>query len=238
MDTVLNFIVDAGSVLKDFNTISVIFRLLLTVLLTGLIGIERSRKGRTAGMRTHILVGLGACIASLIGLYINDVYATGDVSRIAAQVISGIGFLGAGTIMVRNHSTVKGLTTAAGIWAVGTIGIAIGYGFYVVGIMGAIIVHTITKKDSFIERIAHKNINEFIVYIEFLNSREINETISEIKKLGISINSIVLNHTKTNVEDGIGAEINMNLDNDVEDIDEVIKEINNLENVNFAVLIN
>ena len=100
--------------LIDFNALSITVRLILALLLGGLIGMERGRHGRAAGMRTHVLVCIGACMTALVGLFMSDV---ADSTRIAAQVISGIGFLGAGTIMIRNQSVITGLTTAAGLWA-------------------------------------------------------------------------------------------------------------------------
>ena len=112
------------------TTEQIILRLFLAVLTGGLIGTERGRHGRAAGMRTHILVCLGATITAMTGIYVDSVMQNGDVMRLAAQVISGIGFLGAGMIVPKNGSIVKGLTTAAGVWATATIGIALGYGFY------------------------------------------------------------------------------------------------------------
>ncbi len=126
--------------LVEFNVWSIVFRVVLSALLGGLIGSERGRHGRAAGMRTHILVCLGSAITSLTGLYaVETLGYTGDVFRISAQVISGIGFLGAGTILVRNRSIVTGLTTAAGMWATASIGIAVGYGFYVGAIAAALL---------------------------------------------------------------------------------------------------
>ncbi len=122
-------------VLNGFNMWSILARVVLASIFGGLIGSERGRHGRAAGMRTHILVCLGSAITAMTGLYaVETLNYTGDVFRISAQVISGIGFLGAGTILVRNRSIVTGLTTAAGMWATASIGIALGYGFY----MGAI----------------------------------------------------------------------------------------------------
>ncbi|MBP3435663.1 MAG: MgtC/SapB family protein [Clostridia bacterium] len=126
--------------LVGFNVWSIIFRVVLAALLGGLIGSERGRHGRAAGMRTHILVCLGSAITSLTGLYaVETLGYTGDVFRISAQVVSGIGFLGAGTILVRNRSIVTGLTTAAGMWATASIGIAVGYGFYVGAIAASLL---------------------------------------------------------------------------------------------------
>ena len=114
--------------LSDADSIQ---RLLLTTVLAGAIGYERERHGRAAGFRTHILVGVGSCLTMLTGLYLMDALAgkaAVDPTRIAAQVISGIGFLGAGTIL-RFRASVRGLTTAASLWAVGGVGLAAGAGF-------------------------------------------------------------------------------------------------------------
>lgn len=117
--------------LRQFNFLTVLLRLFLAFLFGGCVGMERERRGRTAGLRTHILVCLGACLTILCGVYI--VEATGldsDPLRIGAQVISGIGFLGAGTIMMTRQNHIKGLTTAAGLWTTAAIGLALGCGFY------------------------------------------------------------------------------------------------------------
>ncbi|MDP3703311.1 MAG: MgtC/SapB family protein [Candidatus Omnitrophota bacterium] len=106
-------------------------RLLLITLLAGVVGFERERHGRAAGFRTHILVGIGSCLVMLTGIYLMDDLAGRaeiDPTRLAAQVISGIGFLGAGTIL-RFRASVLGLTTAASLWATAGIGVAVGAGF-------------------------------------------------------------------------------------------------------------
>ena len=109
----------------------IILRLVLSVILSGLIGLERQMHRRTAGLRTHILVCLGSCLVMLTSLYIFDIYknvVSLDPARIAAGVITGIGFLGAGTI-IREKEGVRGLTTAASLWVVAGIGLAVGCGF-------------------------------------------------------------------------------------------------------------
>ncbi|MCX5700236.1 MAG: MgtC/SapB family protein [Candidatus Omnitrophica bacterium] len=109
----------------------IIMRLVLTVVLSGLIGFERQLHKRTAGLRTHILVALGSCLIMLTSIYVFDIYrgiANVDPARIAAGVITGIGFLGAGTI-IREREGIKGLTTAASLWVVAGIGLACGCGF-------------------------------------------------------------------------------------------------------------
>jgi len=114
------------------NDTEIIIRLLLSLILSGLIGLERQMHRRTAGLRTHILVSLGSCLIMLTSLYIFDIYKNEvplDPARIAAGVITGIGFLGAGAI-IRDREGVKGLTTAASLWVVAGIGLATGCGFY------------------------------------------------------------------------------------------------------------
>ena len=116
----------------------VLLRLVLASLCGGLIGVERGMKGQAAGSRTFSLVCMGAALAMLTNGYIFKHLAggAGDVTRMAAQVISGIGFLGAGTIMMTSHNHVKGLTTAAALWVTAAVGNAIGCGFYLGGLAG------------------------------------------------------------------------------------------------------
>lgn len=113
--------------------IQTIYRLIMAAVLSGLIGLERETHARAAGLRTHILVCVGSTLIMLTSMHIFDIYrglANVDPARIAAQVISGIGFLGAGTIM-RFRASVRGLTTAASLWAAAGIGLAVGSGFYI-----------------------------------------------------------------------------------------------------------
>ncbi len=119
--------------LYEFNDVTALIRLLLALVASAVLGMERTRKLRPAGMRTYMLVCIGACSTMLGGIYLYETYGPGfDPARLAAQVISGIGFIGAGTIMVTPHHKVKGLTTAAGLWAVACLGINIGIGNYVI----------------------------------------------------------------------------------------------------------
>ncbi|TXN21005.1 MgtC/SapB family protein [Methylobacterium sp. WL9] len=120
------------------SNLEILSRLMLAAVLSGLIGVERERLLWAAGLRTHMLVGVGACLIVIVSAYgFSDALGAPNVvldpSRIAAQVVSGIGFLGAGTILLRGE-VVKGLTTAASLWAVAAIGLAVGSGLYVAGI--------------------------------------------------------------------------------------------------------
>lgn len=123
------FDLDLISVLDEANIYSSFFKILFAVLCGGIIGIERGKHGSQAGLRTHILVCIGSTLSSLVGLYGYSQFG-GDPFRVAAQVVSGVGFLGAGMIIVKSNNVVTGLTTAAGMWTTALIGISLGYGFY------------------------------------------------------------------------------------------------------------
>ena len=130
------------TIVNDINSLDItfgnaIFRLLLSMMLGVIVGAERMRKGQIAGVRTFALISMGSCLAMLLSIYVPQEYLglkNGDPGRIAAQVISGIGFLGAGAI-IQMKGSVRGLTTAAGIWMVATIGMAVGVGMYLVSVV-------------------------------------------------------------------------------------------------------
>lgn len=128
--------------LRQLNIWSMMLRVLCAMAAGGLVGFEREKKGRPAGFRTYMLVALGAALTIMLSQYLNLMFEGSwkeisdslgiktDVSRLGAQVINGVGFLGAGTIIVTGRREVKGLTTAAGLWASACMGLAIGAGFY------------------------------------------------------------------------------------------------------------
>ena len=157
-----------------------IIRLTLSVVVGVLIGSERAKHGRAAGMRTHALVALGACLTSLMSIYVSEILGTGgDVMRISAQVISGIGFLGAGMIIIKNNDIITGLTTAAGVWTTGIIGIAIGYGFY----LGAIITTVLFLISIIIfTRFEKQKRSTEIVYVEVDDLYKTNQTMDKISE--------------------------------------------------------
>jgi putative Mg2+ transporter-C (MgtC) family protein len=170
--------------LHEVNVWSAGFRVLLALLLGGLIGLERGRHGRAAGLRTHILVCVGAAVAALVGLYSCQVLSLGgDAMRIGAQVISGIGFLGVGTILVRNRDKVTGLTTAAGLWATACIGLAVGVGFYSVALFAFLAVSLTMSLLIYLERAIKCKEIEYSCYIEITDAEDFNPLYNEIKPL-------------------------------------------------------
>lgn len=125
----------------------IVFRLFLACVLGGIVGFERERSDSKAGFRTHILVTLGSALIMILSIYAFDEFhaVTKDPARLAAQVVSGIGFLGAGTIL-RDKNSIKGLTTAACLWVVAAIGLAVGAGFYISAICVTFLVFLILER--------------------------------------------------------------------------------------------
>ena len=126
----------------EVNTLSSVYKLLLSMILGCLVGYQRKKRGQTAGVRTFSLIAMGATLAMILSIYVPQEYLglkNGDPGRIAAQVVTGIGFLGAGAI-IQMKGSVRGLTTAAGIWMVATIGMAVGVGMYWISLIATLMI--------------------------------------------------------------------------------------------------
>lgn len=216
--------------LTSFNTISVSVRLLLALLMGGAIGMERGRHGRAAGMRTHVLVCIGACMTALVGIHILSINPAENVTRIAAQVISGIGFLGAGTIMIRNQSVITGLTTAAGVWCTATIGIAIGYGFYSAAIIATII--TIVTA-TLLTRLEGGKKYLIRCYVELKEASAATETVSLIEQMYPSVKVTEISAAKSGLPGAVGLSLSFSLDEYGQK--EYINHLDALDNVLFVI---
>ena len=170
MDSILNFFNSFG--------FQAIIKLVLGFILAGIIGLERSSWSKPAGFRTHALVGISSVLIMLCGEYMSKAYDI-DPSRIPAQLLSGIGFIGAGTIL-RDGVNVKGLTTAAGLLAVTCIGLSIGAGFYLGGIVTTLIVYIILSYSyKFSDKLDHFDLLDLEIGI----SKNVDETLTKIEKL-------------------------------------------------------
>lgn len=171
--------------LREYSPATGLIRLILAMLIGGIIGLERSKHGRAAGMRTHIIVCIGAALSTLIGAYAVTRGYSLDPTRLGAQVISGIGFLGTGIILVQNRSKIVGLTTAAGLWNTAIIGLSVGIGFY----EGAIICFAIEIVTILLlpklEYWFSKNDKHTMVYAE-MNALKVNDFYAAVRatKLG------------------------------------------------------
>lgn len=219
--------------LYSINDTTIVLRLVLAVVLGGIIGFERGKSGRPAGFRTHILVCIGSVLAMMINQYIFETYGVSDPTRMGAQVISGIGFLGAGTILVTGRHQVKGLTTAAGLWATACMGLAIGIGFYKAAIVGCIMITFTTivlhRFDNFL--LSKSKIID--IYIEFSKSVRVTLVLDALKSLQIKIDSIELVKPSYTESAQIGAIMSIKLKEKKAKVD-VISRISNLEGVEFV----
>ena len=208
--------------------LNTVLRALAAVVIGGLIGSERARHGRAAGMRTHILVCLGACMTSMTSMFVSDVLGNnGDVFRIPAQVVSGIGFLGAGMIILKNNNMITGLTTAAGVWTTATIGVALGYGFYI----GAVIVTLLFLGTIILfARFERKRKSAEVIYIEIDDLYKVNAVLSKLRE-GIPESFTYQIFAPKSEKNG---NIGMNIVIDKR-IDFEISSLCNIENVAYAI---
>ena len=165
---------------REMNFFAVTVRLVLAVICGGFIGIEREYKRRPAGFRTHILICLGAAITTLTSHYLYltlELYT--DIARLGAQVIAGVGFIGAGTIIVTNRQRVKGLTTAAGLWTSAIIGLVCGAGYVECALFATFMVLVAELLLVKIEYRFARKLNDINLYIEYYKAETI-ETIIRI----------------------------------------------------------
>ena len=181
----------------ELDTISVLIRLVLAVICGGCIGLERERKHRPAGFRTHILICLGAAMTTLTSQYlVLNLHLYTDMARLGAQVIAGIGFIGAGTIIITKRRQVKGLTTAAGLWASAIVGLCCGAGF----VEGAVIATAIILFAEFVfaklEYFIISNSRASNIYIEYVEASLLGAIVDVIKKSGANVIDLEITKSK------------------------------------------
>lgn len=188
--------------IREVTYISIAIRIIAAFLLGGIIGMERGMKNRPAGLRTYMLVCVGSCLIMLTNQYIYQVFDTGDPVRMGAQVVSGIGFLGAGTIVVTKRNQIRGLTTAAGLWAAAAVGLATGIGFYEAAILGGCAIYAVLTVMHRWDDQLHRNSKIMEIYVELSTSVTLGSFIRSIRELGLEIDSLQLDHSEA-AEDGI-----------------------------------
>ena len=175
---------------REITYEAIVLRILAAIIVGGLIGLERGMKNRPAGLRTYMLVCVGACLIMLTNQYIYQFTGAGDPMRLGAQVVSGIGFLGAGTIIVTKHNQIKGLTTAAGLWASAGVGLALGIGFYEAALTASVGIYSILAILQRWEHRVHKKIRLLDVYIELANTMPMNKFAQNLRAINLQIEGI------------------------------------------------
>ena len=187
--------------LREVTHLAVALRIGAAFLLGGILGLERGLKQRPAGLRTYMLVCVGSCMIMLTNQYIYQVFEAGDPVRMGAQVVSGIGFLGAGTIVVTRHSQIKGLTTAAGLWAAAAVGLATGIGFYEAAVAGTVVIFITLTILSYLDNRMHRKTRFFDIYVQLPPQLSLGKFMNAIQETGYHVEDIRLEYSG-NAEDG------------------------------------
>ena len=176
--------------LEGINLASITLRIVMSMVCGGVIGIERGKAHQPAGMRTYMLVCMGAAMVMLTGQYMYYHFQTGDPARLGAQVVSGIGFLGAGSIIISGKTKIKGLTTAAGLWTAACIGLSIGIGFYEAGIIATLAVSLIMTQ---LKKLEYHLIFDDVwlsVYVELDDAVKMTDLVREFSPAGLVIGEV------------------------------------------------
>ncbi len=190
--------------LREVTYISIALRILTALVIGGILGVERGRKNRPAGLRTYMLVCVGSCLIMLTNQYVYQAIGTGDPMRLGAQVVSGIGFLGAGTIIVTKRNQIKGLTTAAGLWASAGIGLALGIGFYEGALTAGLAIYLILTALQRWDDKMHQNAKVIELYIEQAEEHNLGSLIRQFRDMDVEIDGLQTENDGA-IEDGARA---------------------------------
>ena len=175
--------------MRELTLASIVLRILLAVFLGGVIGLERGMKNRAAGLRTYMLVCMGSCIVMVTNQYIYQAYGTGDPVRMGAQVVSGIGFLGAGSIIVTARNQIRGLTTAAGLWASAAMGLAIGVGFYEAALLACAVIFIVERALQNVSR-QRQRVKHMELYLELRDTHALGELIATLRSRNLKAEDV------------------------------------------------
>ena len=176
--------------IREVTYLAVGLRIAAAVLIGGLLGLERGMKNRPAGLRTYMLVCVGSCLIMLTNQYIYQIFKTGDPVRMGAQVVSGIGFLGAVTIVVTRRTQITGLTTAAGLWTAAGVGLALGIGFYEAALMGGFAMFFVITVLQRMDNNMHRKSRQMEVYIELNNTVPLGDFLRAVREKELEIYNV------------------------------------------------
>ena len=221
--------------LREFSFLSVTLRIIFALIFGGFIGFERGKQGRAAGMRTHVLVCIGAALTVIIGIYAKTLFGEGtDPLRIAAQVVSGIGFLGVGTILVKGRFQITGLTTAAGLWATAAIGLAVGIGYFEGAIVAFISTFFTISIFHKLEYKFHRWNSRVGIYIEINSDSHVRDIIEYIKS-NYGALDVQITAPRSQKNGNVGIETIINVAKNKLKTRDICINIENLDYVLFAV---
>jgi putative Mg2+ transporter-C (MgtC) family protein len=190
----MDFLFETIASPRPLSLFSIILRIVVAIVFGGVIGFERGIKNRPAGMRTYMLVALGSAIVMMTNQYANQAYGAGDIVRMGAQVVSGIGFLGAGTIIVTHRNQIKGLTTAAGLWSAACMGLAVGLGLYELALVGGFMIFVVLTLLHNLDNRMRRRTRMVEIYVELCPEYSIGDFISYAHEKGIATSALQIEH--------------------------------------------
>ena len=212
---------------REVTYLAVALRIVAAVLCGGALGLERGLKHRPAGMRTYMLVCVGACLVMLTNQYLFQVTQTGDPMRLGAQVVSGIGFLGAGTIVVTRYNRIKGLTTAAGLWSAAGVGLALGVGFYEAALIAGFAIFVVMTLLQRWDDNLHSKTRAVEIYVELADGTTMGYFISKLRELELEISNVQIEQSTAESDSrGLIATLKAQKRCDHSDLMEKIRAIN------------
>lgn len=212
---------------REVTYLAIALRIVLAVLCGGALGLERGLKHRPAGMRTYMLVCVGACLIMLTNQYLFQTTQVGDPMRLGAQVVSGIGFLGAGTIVVTRYNQIKGLTTAAGLWSAAGVGLALGVGFYEAALLAGVAIFVVMTLLQRWDDNLHSKTRAVEIYVELAEGTTVGYFIKKVRELELEISNIQMEQVATdNNSRGMIATLKAKKRGKHEDLMEKIRQIN------------
>lgn len=218
--------------LRELTYLAVGLRILAALIMGGVLGLERGMKNRPAGLRTYMLVCVGSCLIMMTNQFIFQTTGTGDPTRMSAQVVSGIGFLGAGTIVVTQHNQIKGLTTAAGLWACAAAGLALGIGFYEAAVIGGVAIFVVlTLLHRWDDRM-HRKGRAINLYFELSKDYPLGEFIRAVRAMDMEIYDVRMESEQV-LRDGASAFIATVKSKRRRDHAKILAEFTSLEGVAY-----
>lgn len=219
--------------LRDLTLLSLIVRLLLSVVCGGIVGFDRGKTRHAAGLRTHILVCMGAAAVMVVNLYLVQVlHLSTDASRMGAQVVSGIGFLGAGSILVTARSQVRGLTTAAGLWTSACMGLAVGAGYYEAAILMAVLILFILSGIDRLDRRYVKRPSVLSLYLEYDSRIRFSEILTHLHQMGHHVSA--MEYLPNQLPELVPIRLELRLHGRRDTVDQVLSDIRSIPGILYA----
>ena len=218
--------------LETYDILAIIIRLLLTSVCSGMLGFEREKRNQAAGFRTYMIVSNASALVMMTNQFINQTVGTGDPVRMGAQVISGIGFLGAGAILVTRNQQVRGLTTAAGLWASAIVGMALGSGYYAGGIACFLFIYISLKFLAKIDSKISRSPRMANLYCELNRRRDMGNLIRFAQSKKYRVSNVEINSLTKEVSKDVAVAFVLHTDGKTE-LDALLKEFEQIEGLSF-----